>query len=103
MPCARSMFDRYCKDAELNGKHRIDVKLSFLLYTAVLEKCHCYYFTECIRQTTTRHKQVNPLLTVKKQRVNNYLQKSGSLSQGMKLSSCSSVGNSPSFGNSVNR
>lgn len=46
MPCARSMFDRYCKDAELNGKHRIDVKLSFLLYTAVLEKCHCYYFTE---------------------------------------------------------
>ena len=29
MPCARSMFDRYCKDAELNGKHRIDVKLVF--------------------------------------------------------------------------
>ena len=49
MPCARSMFDRYCKDAELNGKHRIDVKLSFLLYTAVLEKCHCIFICEFMK------------------------------------------------------
>ena len=44
MPCARSMFDRYYKDAELNGKHRIDVKLSFLLYTAVLEKAAVFLY-----------------------------------------------------------
>lgn len=67
-----------------------------------------YYMAEtarmkCIRPIIQRPKTSNPLLFYSEQRVNCYMQKSGSLAQGMNLSSCSGAGFSPSFGSSVSR
>ena len=56
-----------------------------------------------IRPIIQRPKTSNPLLFYSEQRVNCYMQKSGSLAQGMNLSSCSGAGFSPSFGSSVSR
>ena len=56
-----------------------------------------------IRPIIQLPKTSNPLLFYSEQRVNCYMQKSGSLAQGMNLSSCSGAGFSTSFGSSVSR